>query len=190
MESAKDVLQAKSETFGGFKEFKALIESRIDRQICILRSHNGGEYESNEFDDFCREARIKKALTVPYNPWQNGVVERKNRMICEAAKAMITDLDLPLFLWAEATGTPICIQNRSLHAILGEKTPEEVFTKKKPAVDHMRILALLCMSMCQKKRGPSQSPPVRKVYLLGTVIARRHIEYIYQDKRTLRSAEM
>ena len=55
------------------------------------------------------------------------------------AKAMITDLDLPLSLWAEVTGTVVYIQNRSPHAILGEKTLEEVFTKKKPAVDHMRI---------------------------------------------------
>ena len=52
---------------------------------------------------------------------------------------MITDLDLPLSLWVEATETAVYIQNRSMHAILGEKTPKEVFTKKKPAIDHMRI---------------------------------------------------
>ena len=92
-----------------FKEFKTLIENQTSRHIYILRSNNGGEYESNEFDDFCREAGIKKELTMPYNPQQNGVAERKNRTICEAAKDMITDLDLPLSLWAEATGTAVCI---------------------------------------------------------------------------------
>ena len=91
-------LKAKSETFDRFKEFKILIENQTRRHIHILRSDNGGEYESKEFNDFCREAGIKKELTVPYNPQQNGVAERKNRMICEAAKAMITDLDLPLSL--------------------------------------------------------------------------------------------
>ena len=91
-------LKAKSETFDRFKEFKTLIENQTGSHICILRSDNRGEYESNEFDDFCREAGIKKELTVPYNPQQNGVAERKNRTICEAAKAMITDLDLPLSL--------------------------------------------------------------------------------------------
>ena len=132
-------LEAKSETFDRFKEFKTLIENHTGRHICILRSDNGGEYESNEFDHFCREAGIKKELTVPYNPQQNGVAERKNRTICEAAKAMITDLDIPLYLWAKATGIVVYIQNRSPCAILGEKNPKEVFTKKKHAVDHMRI---------------------------------------------------
>ena len=60
-------LKAKSETFDKFKEFKALIENHIGRHIYILRLDNEGEYESNEFDDFCREAGINRELTVPYN---------------------------------------------------------------------------------------------------------------------------
>ena len=52
---------------------------------------------------------------------------------------MLVDLDLTLSLWAKVACTAMYIQNRSPHAILGEKTPEEVFTKKKPTVDHMRI---------------------------------------------------
>ena len=107
-------LKVKSETFDKFKEFKALIENQTGRHIHILRSNNEGEYESNEFDYFCQEARIKRELIVPYNPQQNGVAERKNKTICEAAKAMITDLDLPLSLWAEAACTAVYIQNRSL----------------------------------------------------------------------------
>ena len=39
---------------------------------------------------------------MPYNPQQNGVAERKNKTINEAAKSMLTDLDLPLSLGAEA----------------------------------------------------------------------------------------
>ena len=122
-------LKAKSETFDRFKEFKTLIENQSRRHICILRSDNGGEYESNEFDDFCREARIKKELTVPYNPQQNGVAKRKNRTICEAAKAMITDLDLPLSLWAEAAGTVVYSQNRSPHDSLGVKSHDSLRVK-------------------------------------------------------------
>ena len=46
-------LKVKSETFDKFKELKALIENQTGRHIYILRSDNEGEYESNEFDDFC-----------------------------------------------------------------------------------------------------------------------------------------
>lgn len=55
---------------------------------------------SKEFEGFCKEAGIKRELTVPYNPQRNGVAERKNRSIVETTKAMVHDLDLPMFLWA------------------------------------------------------------------------------------------
>ena len=48
-----------------------------ERKIKILRSDNGGEYTSKEFVSFCRDVGIKRELTTPYNPQQNGVVERK-----------------------------------------------------------------------------------------------------------------
>ena len=59
--------------------------------------------------DLCREAGIKRELTIPYNPQQNGVAERKNRTIYEAAKAMMHDLDLPTSIWAEATRTTVYV---------------------------------------------------------------------------------
>ena len=66
-------LKTKSEVFEKFKEFKALIENRSERRIKTLRSDNGGEYTSKEFEEFCKEARIKREPTTPYNPQQNGV---------------------------------------------------------------------------------------------------------------------
>ena len=74
-------LKNKSEVFGKFKEFKALIENHSKKRIKTLRSNNGGEYTSKEFEAFCKEAGIKRELTTPYNPQQNGVAERNNRNI-------------------------------------------------------------------------------------------------------------
>ena len=70
-----------------------------------LRSNNGGEFESNAFNEFCSDAGICRQLTIPYNPQHNGVWERKNRTVCEAAKAMLHDQDLSTYLWEEATNT-------------------------------------------------------------------------------------
>jgi transposase InsO family protein len=85
-------LKVKSDTFDKFKEYKAFIEKQTGKHIRTLRTDNGGEFESLQFEDFCKEAGIKRQLTVPYNPQQNGVAERKNRTICEAVKAMMFDL--------------------------------------------------------------------------------------------------
>jgi transposase InsO family protein len=61
-------LKAKDEVFNKFQEFKDLPENIFGRKIEVLRSDNGGEYTSNEFKYFCREAWIKREPTTPYNP--------------------------------------------------------------------------------------------------------------------------
>ena len=61
-------LKTKDEVFRKFKEFKSLIESHLERRIKTLRTNNGGEYTSKEFEAFCKEAGIKRELTSPYNP--------------------------------------------------------------------------------------------------------------------------
>jgi transposase InsO family protein len=75
-----------------------LVENQTGRKIPMLRSDNGVEYTSKEFLDYCVAMGIKKELTVPYNPQQNGVAERKNKTIVRATRAMIHDQGLPLFL--------------------------------------------------------------------------------------------
>ena len=57
----------------------------------------------------------------------------------EVARAMLCDQGLPKFLWGEAANTAVYIQNRCPHSALDSKTPEEVFTSKKPDVSHFRI---------------------------------------------------
>jgi hypothetical protein len=53
-------MKTKNETFTKFYEFKALIENQTGKHIRILRLDNGGEYESHKFEDFCKEAGIKR----------------------------------------------------------------------------------------------------------------------------------
>ena len=102
-------LKNKYEVFERFKEFKALVESLSEKRIKILRSYNGGEFTSSEFNEYYNEAGIKMDLTISYNPQQNGVEERKNRPIMEEIKSMIHDQDLLMYLWAEATGAVVYV---------------------------------------------------------------------------------
>eukprot|EP00253_Pinus_taeda_P024195 PITA_24195 len=91
-------MQKKDQTFTKFYEFKALVEKESRKKIKALRSDNGGEYVSQEFKDFCAVEGNKWELTTPHNPQQNGVVERKNRTIVGATRAMLHDQGIPLHL--------------------------------------------------------------------------------------------
>ena len=88
------------EVLDKFREFRAWVENQSGKKIKVLRSDNGGEYTFGGFVDFCSEVGIKRKFTVPYNPQHNGVVERKNKTIVLAVKAMIHDQGVPMFLWA------------------------------------------------------------------------------------------
>ena len=102
-------MKNKDEVFNKFKEFKALIENHTENKIKTFQLDNGGEFTSNEFKELCKYLGIKRELSTPYNPQQNGVAERKNRMIMEAAREMLHDQDLPMHLWAEAIRTTVYV---------------------------------------------------------------------------------
>jgi len=134
-------MQKKDQTFSKFCEFKALVEKESGKKIKALRSDIGGEFVSQEFKDFCATEGIKRELMAPHSPQQNGVAERKNRTIVGEAQAMLHDQGLPLHLWAEACNTTVYLHNRSLHRILGMKTPEEAFSSKRPDVGNFGIFS-------------------------------------------------
>ena len=74
-------LKSKDEVFGKFKEFKSLVENISERKIKTSRLDNGGEFTSNEFEDFCKYVRIKRELITPYNPPHNVFFKVVNTMI-------------------------------------------------------------------------------------------------------------
>jgi hypothetical protein len=133
----------------------------------VLISNNGGEYTSMDFIDFYIEAGIKREYTVPYNPQQNGVAERKNITIIEATKAMIHDQNLPIILWPEASMTVVYVQNRSPRQIMKNMTPEEAFTGVKPEVGHFKIFGCPVYIHVPKEKRTKIDPSERKGTFVG-----------------------
>ena len=88
-------MKHKSEVFGLFKVFKALVENQCGRKLKALRSDNGGEYVKNVFINYCADAGIHMQHSIPYTPQQNGVAERKNRSLKEMATCMMEAKTLP-----------------------------------------------------------------------------------------------
>jgi hypothetical protein len=148
-------------------DFKNLVENQTGRRIRVFRTDNGKEFDSFKYDELCRASGIKRELNVPYNPQQNGVAKRKNRTICEAARAMMYDQNLPLSLWAEAASTAVYIHNRCPHKALEAKTPEEVFTGIKPSIDHLRIFGSPIYIHIPKEKRTKLEPSEKKGTFVG-----------------------
>nr|GEZ53248.1 integrase, catalytic region, zinc finger, CCHC-type, peptidase aspartic, catalytic [Tanacetum cinerariifolium] len=75
---------------------------------------------------------------------QNGVVERRNRTLVEAARTMLIFSCAPLFLWAEAIATACFTQNRSIIHRRFNKTPYELINGRKPDISFLHVFGALC----------------------------------------------
>lgn len=140
------------------------------------RLDNGGDYALGEFDDFCRKEIIKREVIVSYNLQQNGVAERKKKTFSKASKAMMSDQDLLASLWEEDSSNVVYVHKRGPHAILDEKTLEEVFTSEKSDIKHLRIFRFCVFIHVPKEKGTKMEPSGIK----GTFVGYNETSKAYQ----------
>nr|GEX27424.1 hypothetical protein [Tanacetum cinerariifolium] len=119
----------KDETLEVIKNFLKKIFIRFQAPDIIVRTDNGTEFKNHE----------------------NGVVERKNRMLVEAARTMLIFSHAPLFLWAEAIATACYTQNRSIIHRRFNKTPYELIQGRKPDISYLHVFRALCYPKNDRK---------------------------------------
>lgn len=129
----------KSDVLDAFKNYKTYVEKFTEKKIKNLQSDNGREYVNKEFDDFLRSEGIRRRLTAPYTPQQNGIAERKNRTLVEMARCMMRQAGSPPSFWAEAVHTANYIRNRCPTTALNGEIPFKQWTGKKPTVIYMQV---------------------------------------------------
>jgi transposase InsO family protein len=81
-------IRQKNDVFYTFEKWKALVKNETGKRLKCLRSDNGGEHCSKDFDYYCSYHGIRREKTVPGTPQENGVSERMNRTIMERARSM------------------------------------------------------------------------------------------------------
>nr|GFB64990.1 putative ribonuclease H-like domain-containing protein [Tanacetum cinerariifolium] len=89
-------LATKDETSPILQTFITGIENQLSLNVKVIRSDNGTEFKNSDLNQFCRMKGIKKEFSVPRIPRQNGIAERKNETLIEAARTMLADLLLPI----------------------------------------------------------------------------------------------
>ncbi|PWA94574.1 ribonuclease H-like domain, Reverse transcriptase, RNA-dependent DNA polymerase [Artemisia annua] len=117
----RHVGEERDQAFNTFKEFRQKVEMELKVKVKMLRTD--------------REA--------PYSPQQNGVVERKNRIVLSTTRSMMKAMKLPLTFWAEAVRHAIYILNRVPTRALEDKTPYEALYNRKPNLEYLRIFGCI-----------------------------------------------
>ncbi|KAJ9547471.1 hypothetical protein OSB04_020014 [Centaurea solstitialis] len=109
-----------------------------------LRSDHDTEFKNSVLDDFLVSKGISQNFSSVRTPQQNGVAERRNRTLIEAARSMLIEARLTLQFWAEAVNTACYTQNRSLIVKRFKKRAYELFRGRKPNISYFHIFGCNC----------------------------------------------
>ncbi|GJR89649.1 retrovirus-related pol polyprotein from transposon TNT 1-94 [Tanacetum coccineum] len=137
-------LHSKDETPEIIKKFIAQAQLNYKAKVCKIRTDNGTEFKNATLKAHYEKLGIMQQFSTARTPQQNGVVERRNRTLVEAARTMLIFSRLPEFLWAEAVATACFTQNRSIIHTRHNKTPYELSRGRKPNVEYFHVFGSLC----------------------------------------------
>ena len=132
-----------------FKEKILVLKIQNEQGVSIgriirIRTDHGHEFENSSFSDFCDMHGIEHEFFAPITPQQNGVVERKNRVVQEMARVMLLSKSLPPKFWAEALNTAVYVINRVYLRPGTLQTPYELWKGLKPNVKYFKTLGSKC----------------------------------------------
>ena len=106
-----EFLREKSATCEKLEILCKRLQNKKGAPIVKIRSDHGKEFENARFESFCEKSGIKKEFSTPKTPQQNGVVERKNRVIQEMARVMLLNKQIPQKFLGKAVNTSCHILN-------------------------------------------------------------------------------
>jgi transposase InsO family protein len=149
-------LKKKSDVLDTFKIWLQQVEQSHERKLKTLRSDNGGEFCSNEFNSYLAHLGIDHQTTAPYTLQQNGVAERANRTLVERTVALLHSERLPVGLWANIMETVVYLKNRSPSSSTPKSTPYGKLFGKKPNLAHLRVVGSAAWVLVHKKKRSSK----------------------------------
>ncbi|GJW25895.1 retrovirus-related pol polyprotein from transposon TNT 1-94 [Tanacetum coccineum] len=137
-------LISKDETPEFVIKFLKQIQAGLNKTVRYIRTDNDMEFVNQVLTKFYESVGIFHQKSVPRTPQQNGVVERWNRTLVEAAQTMLLFSKSLMFLWAEVVATSCYTQNRSLIHTRHTKTPYELVHDRKPDLKFLQVFGALC----------------------------------------------
>ena len=158
------MLKHKNEALEKLKEWITLMMNQTDKKIKKLRTNNGLEYCSRDFEVFCKSKGIARHRTITYTPQQNGLGGRMNKTLTERVICMLLNTGLFKGFWAKAVTTATYLINISPSSILSFKTPQEIWSRKPLDLSNLRIFG--CPAYAHVKQGKFEARAI-KGYFMG-----------------------
>ncbi|GJS88708.1 retrovirus-related pol polyprotein from transposon TNT 1-94 [Tanacetum coccineum] len=185
-------LRSKDEAPVFIINFLKMIQVRLKETVRRIRTDNGTEFVNQTLREYYETVGISHETSVARSPQQNGVVERRNRTLIEAARTMLIYAKAPLFLWAEAVATACYTQNRSMIRHRHGKTPYELLHNKPPDLSYLHVFGALCYPTNDSENLGKLQPkadigifigyaPTKKAFRIYNRRTRRIIETIHVD---------
>ncbi|KAJ9546541.1 hypothetical protein OSB04_019084 [Centaurea solstitialis] len=143
-------LRSKSDAPEEIILFVRKMEKLNNLTVRSIRSDHGTEFKNNTLETFFDQKGISQNFSSVRTPQQNGVAERRNRTLIEAARSMLSEANLATQFWAEAVNTACYTQNRSLIVKRFRRTPYELFRNRKPSIKHLHIFGCVCYILNNK----------------------------------------
>ncbi|KAI3729808.1 hypothetical protein L6452_18478 [Arctium lappa] len=184
-------LRSKDETLEILILFLKTTQVKQQRQVKFLRTDNGTEFKNKIVDEYLESVGISHQYSAARTPQQNGVVERRNRTLVEAARTMLSQSDLPLFLWAEVVSTAFHTQNRSMIHCRFQKTPYELINNRTPTIKYFHIFGCKCFVLNDRESLNKLSAKADEGIFIGyssTFVAYR--VYIKKSKTVVESVNV
>nr|GEV22431.1 uncharacterized mitochondrial protein AtMg00810-like [Tanacetum cinerariifolium] len=129
------------------------------------RSDNGTEFKNSNLNQFCVLKGIKREFSVPKTPQQNGIAERKNRTLIEAARTILADSLLLIPFWAEEVNTACYVQNMNNVEDAAFDGKEHDFNVKKP--ESKVILSPRCSAQSKEHDDKTMKEAKGKIHTVG-----------------------
>nr|GFA00084.1 putative ribonuclease H-like domain-containing protein [Tanacetum cinerariifolium] len=144
-------LRSKDEAPEVIIKFLKRITVLLQSPVIIIRTDNVTEFKNQVLNEYFDTVGISHQMSYVQTPQQNGVVERRNRTLVEAARTMLIFSRAPLFLWAEAIATACFTQNHSIIHRRFNKTPYELISGRKPNISFLHVFGALCYPKNDRK---------------------------------------
>nr|GEV35704.1 retrovirus-related Pol polyprotein from transposon TNT 1-94 [Tanacetum cinerariifolium] len=125
-------------------KFLKMIQVWLKVSFCRIQTDNGTEFVNQTLREYYEEVGISHETSVACSPQQNGVVERRNRTLIEAAHTMLIYAQASLFVWEEPMATACYTQNRSIIRLRHRKTLYELLYNKLPDLSFLHVFGALC----------------------------------------------